>query len=232
VNAMLLAAGLGTRLRAAGGDVPKALVDVGGEPLLARQLRYLREQGCTRVVVNVHHMADLIHSFLERTDAGVQVVVSDEPELLGTAGGVRHALEQLGPDPFFVLYGDVLVDEPLAPILETHVRLGAAATVTVYETVYIEGKGTVAMDDEGLVTAFTEKGAAVTPPALVNAGLYVVSPALLEPLTDSEFSDFGHDVFPAALERGERLAAHRLAEPVLDVGTPEALAEARRRAGR
>lgn len=230
MNAMLLAAGLGTRLRAAGVEVPKALVDIGGEPLLARQLRYLRAQGCARVVVNVHHMADLIQSFLERTDAGLQVIVSDEPELLGTAGGVRHALDHLGPDPFAVLYGDVLVGEPLAPIFETHARLGAAATLTVYETVYIEGKGTVAVDDQGLVTAFTEKGAAVTPPALVNAGLYVVAPALLEPLDDGAFSDFGHDVFPAALGRGERLAAHLLPEPVLDVGTPEALAEARRRA--
>jgi NDP-sugar pyrophosphorylase family protein len=151
-----------------------------------------------------------------------------EPQLLGTAGGVVNALELLGEDAFLVLYGDVLFDEPLAALMSTHRTLDAAATLTVYESERLEGKGVVEVDEDGMITGFVEKGEL---PAgargLVNAGLYVIEPALLASLQAGVEADFGHDVFPAALARGERLAVHLLPAPVLDVGTPADLARAR-----
>jgi NDP-sugar pyrophosphorylase family protein len=227
---MILAAGRGTRLATVEPDVPKPLVMIGGEPLLARQLRYLGANGVRRVVVNAHHLSAAIEAFAAeyRTRGALQLTVVTETELLGTAGGVRNALERLGDDPFVVLYGDVLISAPLAPLLATHHDAGAAATLAVYESDQLAQKGVVRVDDDGRVIGFVERGAfPAGERALVNAGLYIVEPSLIERIPAGAVADFGHDVFPQALARGERLATHRLASAVLDIGTPEALMLAR-----
>ena len=230
MNAMVLAAGRGTRLAELDLGVPKALVEIGGEPLLARQLRYLHANGVRRVVVNAHHLSEAIECFAAeyRSADGPELIVLVEAELLGTAGGVRNALEQLGEQAFLVLYGDVLFEEPLEPLLRAHRHSGALATLAVYESDSLEGKGVISVDATGRVTGFIEHGD-FEPGArgLVNAGLYVVEPALVEPLEPGLASDFGHDVFPAALARGDHLAVHMLAAAVLDVGTPADLERAR-----
>jgi|ERR1039457_5231124 mannose-1-phosphate guanylyltransferase len=230
MNAMVLAAGRGTRLAALEPDVPKPLVDIGGEPLLARQLRYLRSNGVRRVVVNAHHLSAAIESFARdyRTPGGPELVVITEPELLGTAGGVRNALGQLGEEPVVILYCDVLISEPLAPLAQAHRESGAAATLAVYESDQLERKGVISVDARGRVTEFVEhRRFDPGVRGLVNAGLYVLEPAFIAQIPAGVVSDFGHDVFPAALARGEHLGTHMLPAPVLDVGTPEALAYAR-----
>jgi len=226
--AMLLAAGRGTRLQPVEPDVPKALVEISGEPLLARQLTYLHRQGISRVVVNAHHLADQILLFAAAYEGSPELHVVTEEELLGTAGGVRNALPELGDDSFVVLYGDVLTDESLAPLAEHHQRTRAVATLAVYESTEIEGKGTVAVDRAGFVLRFAEKGGDGAPgAALINAGIYVVEPAFVRQIPDRVPLDFGHDVFPAALACGQRVATYRLSRPVLDVGVPESLELAR-----
>jgi len=221
---MILGAGPGTRLAELGLTVPKVLVPVGGRPLLATQIDYLAEQGVERVVVNAHHLAEAIQLFVAEYVGPVELTVVTEAKLLGTAGAVRNALAILTAEPFLVLYGDVVVDQPLAPMISDHFARGAAATVSVYESQIVKGKGTVAVDRDGWVTRFVEKGPNVRPPALINAGLYVLEPALLAGLPRGEELDFGHDVFPSALRHGVRILAHRLPHPVIDVGTPEGLA--------
>ena len=225
---MVLAAGRGTRLGPLGLRVPKILLQLGGEPLLARQLRYLAAQGATRVVVNAHHLVEQVQAFAAGYDGALELVLVEEVELLGTAGGVRNALEHLRDGPFVVLYGDVLMNEPLDPIVRMHREREAAATLTVYEGESTVGKGVVEGDETSRVARFVEKEANRKGPGLINAGLYVLDPALVEALPPQTVLDFGHDVLPAAVERGEPIVAYRLREPVLDVGTPEAveLAEA------
>ena len=228
MNAMILAAGRGTRLGALGRTMPKILVDLDGEPLLARQIRYLKSGGVDRIVLNAHHLADQVEEFVDRHPLSAELRVVLEPELLGTAGGARNALPLLGEEAFVVLYGDVVVDEPLAAVIAAHERSAAAATITVYETAEVEGKGTVEIAPDGYVSAFREKTLSHSDHrAYVNAGLYVVEPELLRDLPAGVMLDFGHDLFPAALERGERIAAHVLAAPVIDIGTPSALQFAR-----
>ncbi len=230
---MILAAGRGTRLASLGLDVPKPLVDVGGKPLLARQLAFLERQGVTRVVINAHHRAEAIASFARGYRGALEVVVVIENELLGTAGGVRNALDHLHETPFIVLYGDVLVSHKLTGMTKLHSAVQADATLAVYEADEVEGKGTVTVDERGLVTGFVEKGQArrVTP-ALINAGIYVLDRAFAAAIPSGVASDFGHDVFPAALERGASIAAYRLPGDVIDVGTPMGLELARAEAAR
>lgn len=228
MNGMILAAGLGTRLAALGLNVPKALVDVGGEPLLARQLRYLARQGVQHVVVNAHHLAPALESFAREYKSPPSVSVLFEGQLLGTAGGVRNALDLLGEDPVIVLYGDVVVHTPMAPMVALHRSLAAEATLAVYRSTDVVGKGTVERDREGLVRGFQEKAAtSAAQAALINAGLYVLEPKLIADIPRGVALDFGHDVFPRAIEEGRRLAAYILDAPVIDVGTPEGLVRAR-----
>jgi mannose-1-phosphate guanylyltransferase len=226
VDAVVLAAGAGTRLGAAGRRLPKVLMDVGGRPLLAWQLERLHGQGFTRVVVNAHHLAEQIEAFAAAYDGPLELTVLVEPALLGTAGGVRNALAALQARPFLVLYGDVVTTEPFSGLIGTHGRSGASATLAVHESPTAKGKGVVEVDREERVTRFAEKGARGSGPALANSGIYVLEPSFVEALPLGVPLDFGYDVFPQALERGERIVVHRLATPVIDAGTPDGLAAA------
>lgn len=223
-SAMVLAAGRGSRLGELGRRVPKALIEVDGKPLIVRHLQYLAEAGVRNVVVNAHHLADQLEDVLKNHGVPIDVTLVRETRLLGTAGGVRNALHLLGERPFVVLYVDVAAfHQPLADIIEWHNRHGADATLCCYRSGTTFGKGVLEVDREGRVVGFTEK-APDARPGLVNAGLYVLRPDLLDRLSRGVASDFGHDVFPDVLARGRSLRAYRLPQPVLDIGTPEALA--------
>lgn len=224
---MILGAGRGTRLASLKLNVPKVLVNIGDRTLLERQIDYLARERVERVVVNAHHLADTVEAFARNHKPPVTLRIVREPRLLGTAGGVRNALDVLGDDSFVVLYGDVIVDERLEPIVRAHRERGAVVTVTVYESDEVEGKGIVLVNADGWVTAFAEKTPNVPAPALVNAGLYIVEPSFIRELPPGSELDFGHDVFPAALSRVAGILAYRLSRPVIDVGTPTGLELAR-----
>jgi mannose-1-phosphate guanylyltransferase len=224
--AMILGAGRGTRLASLGLEVPKILVEIGGVPLLERQLSYLERQGISNVVVNAHHMAEQVLEFARTYSGPLELDVVVEPRLLGTAGGVRNALDLLGDEAFFVLYGDVLLDAHVRPMLEAHVARDAEATLAVYESDDLAGKGVVEVGSGERVTRFAEKER-TSGSGLVNAGLYVLEPSFVAPLERGVELDFGREVLPAAVDRGARIFAYRLPRPVIDVGTPETLDYAR-----
>src|SRR2546430_2564313 len=116
MRAMVLAAGYGTRLGSLTSNTPKAMLDVAGRPLIEWILRHLASQGIDRVAVNVHHRGDLIRAHVGdgRGFGLCEVAWFEEPELLGTAGGVRNALDYLAEDgAFLVQYGDVVTDQDL-----------------------------------------------------------------------------------------------------------------------
>jgi NDP-sugar pyrophosphorylase family protein len=219
LKALLLAAGLGTRMRGAFGDVPKILTPFGGRTLLDHQLDYLAGQGVTEVAVNLHHRADLVLAHLE----GRGVRTSVEDELLGTAGALLPLADFLD-EPFFLLYGDVVTDLALDSL-----RLRGIATLACYRSTDLEGKGVLDVDDDLRVTRFVEKGVGRAE-GLVNAGIHVLDPVILDHVP-SPPADFGHDVWPRALAAGALVTAAPTGAYVRDVGTPEALAEVERDLG-
>jgi NDP-sugar pyrophosphorylase family protein len=133
LRAMLFAAGLGTRLRPLTNDRPKALVEVGGIPLLDIQLRRLKRFGFEEVVVNVHHFADMMEDHLAAQDYGLKVHVSDERELLlDTGGGLQRAARFFpGNDPVFICNVDVLSNLNPLTLMEVHRANGALATLAL-----------------------------------------------------------------------------------------------------
>lgn len=133
IRAMVFAAGLGTRLKPLTDSMPKALVSVGGEPLLAHVLRRLKEAGITDAVVNVHHFADQIIDWLSTHDTGMNIRISEEREApLETGGGILHARKLLGRKPFLVHNVDILSDLDI-PAFIAAARPGALATLLVSE---------------------------------------------------------------------------------------------------
>jgi NDP-sugar pyrophosphorylase family protein len=224
---MILAAGLGTRLGTYGAGTPKVLIEVGGRSLLDRHLDYLEAAGISRVVINVHHLADQIEGAVASRRGALQVLCVREERLLGTAGGVRNVLDHLLPGPFVVVYGDIVVREPIAEIIAAHRRRRPIATLAVHSADDSFGKGTVEVDDADRVTRFVEKQGSHAGPVLINSGLYVLEGELMQRVEPGIVCDFGHDVFPAAVGEGVAMMAFRLREPIIDIGSPEGLQLAR-----
>jgi NDP-sugar pyrophosphorylase family protein len=232
VKAVLLAAGRGTRLRDVTGALPKILVPLAGRPLLDHQLRYLAGHGVTEVAINLHYGAAAVLAHLETAALPLRVHVSVEDELLGTAGALRP-LADFVDQTFVVHYGDVLTDLDLRDLVRRHRRSKALATLACYRSTTVRGKGVLDVDERLAVTAFVEKGTRRRGEHLVNAGVYVLEPAIMDYIPQGP-ADFGHDVWPRAIAAGARVHAAPIDAYLEDVGTPEALAraEAALRAGR
>jgi N-acetyl-alpha-D-muramate 1-phosphate uridylyltransferase len=181
---MVFAAGLGTRLRPYTNDRPKALVEVGGIPLLDIHLRRLKYFGFEEVVVNVHHFADMMERHLAGQDYGLTVHVSDErDELLETGGGLQRAAHFFpGEDPVFICNVDVLSNLNPLELLDVHSRNGALATLALRERVsdrYLVVDGGLRVCGwKNEKTGETKGEVAGDGRALAFSGQHVVSPEL------------------------------------------------------
>lgn len=226
-TAVVLSAGLGTRLRPLTDTVPKPMVPVAGVPLLERTVRHLAAHGVTDVCVNLHHLPRVaLDHFGDGSRFGVRLHFTVETELLGTAGALNAFRPLLG-EPFVVWYGDVFSTVDLSAMTRFHAEKGGAATVGLYRVDNPTQCGLVDLDQNLRITRFVEK-----PPMaftdLANAGVYALSPETLDFIPPSGFSDFGHDIFPALLAAGRPLYGYAIDEYLIDVGSPEKLAKADR----
>lgn len=226
ITALVLAGGLGTRLRPLTDSVPKCLVPVGGLPLLGWWDEALAEAGITDAIVNAHAHASQVHTWADtqsERSGGIHWQVFDEPKLLGSAGTLRAVLPRLEThEDFLVIYGDNLSAIDLADFLSAHRAGPQRFTIAVHEVPDPESKGVLELDGAGHVISFEEKPAEPRS-NLVNAGLYAISSGLLDEFEWEDAFDLAHDVLPALL--GE-MVGYRLTRYHRDIGTPEALAAA------
>jgi N-acetyl-alpha-D-muramate 1-phosphate uridylyltransferase len=224
--AMILAAGLGTRMRPLTDAMPKPLVAVGGKPLINHVLDHLAAVGVETAVVNVHHFADQIEQHLKPRRAP-KIVISDERDaVLGTGGGVVKALPLIGAAPFFVLNSDTLWIDGVKPNLE---RLAAAFQPATMDALLMlaptatsvgyGGRGDFAMAPDGKLRRRPERE--VVP--FVYAGIAILSPALFQDAPPGAFALTA--LFDRAIEQ-ERLYGLRLEGVWMHVGTPDAVAAA------
>jgi NDP-sugar pyrophosphorylase family protein len=230
MKTFILAAGLGTRLRSLGLDIPKVMVPIGGKPLLEHHIDLLRRQGIRELIVNLHHLPDKITGYFgDGSKFGVRITYSLEPELLGTAGAVKKMESALRDGTFVVMYGDNLVRVKFAPLLEFHRKRQAAVTVALFESPEPWTGGVVETAANGRVMRFVEKPDPKSISTnLISAGILVVEPDVLDVIPKNQFCDFGRDVFPKLLVEGKLLYAMKPDAYVQDVGTPERLAKAQR----
>lgn len=223
---MILAAGLGKRMRPVTVATPKPLVEVAGRALIDRGLDRLERAGVERVVVNVHYLAELIRVHVGRRSSP-EVVISDErSKLLDTGGGIVKALPHLGEDPFYLLNSDSFWIEGARPNLEwlagvwrdadMDALLMVASTV---RAVGYDGRGDFRMDPAGRLVRRPEREVA----PFVYAGAAILHPRLFAGREAEPFSL--NLLFDEALEAG-RLFGMRMDGLWLHVGTPEAIGEA------
>jgi mannose-1-phosphate guanylyltransferase len=230
VKAFILAAGLGTRLRSLGLDLPKVMVPIGGQPLLQHHFEMLAAQGVSEFIVNLHYLPEKITGYFgDGSQFGVKITYSPETEILGTAGGVKKMEAALRDGAFLVIYGDNLMRFELAPLVEFHRTRQALATVALFESPEPWTGGVVKTDAKGRVLRFVEKpDPKEVSTNLINAGIYVLEPAVLDAIPAGQFCDFGKNVFPALLAAKQPVFAMKPKAYIHDVGTPERLAQAQR----
>lgn len=225
MKAFLLAAGLGARLRPLTDTVPKCMVRIGDRTLLDIWLDQLAAVGVDEVLVNLHHLADVVSSHVAQREGGPRVELVMEPELLGSAGTLFANQGWVADEPrFLVLNADNLTDFDLRKLVQAHDRTGAEATVALFRAPRPRECGIAEVAD-GVITAFTEKPEHPTSD-LANAGMYVFSPGLVAELVGSGVTDIGAHLLPRLVGRAH---AVDIGEAYfMDIGTPEALQEARR----
>lgn len=232
---MLLAAGLGTRLRPLTDHAPKALVDVGGLPILERVARRLVDAGADRLIINLHHFGEQIREYVaKRNGFGVEVVFADEEaQPLETGGGLRNAAPLFrGDAPFFLHNADILTDFPLTRMYESHAKAAPLATLAVMQR---ETSRYLLFDEDGLFgRADEKKGLRIEArPArgavqqLAFGGVHVISPLILDRFTESgAFSIL--DPYLRLAAEGMRILPFRIDGSYWsDIGKPEQLEEAR-----
>jgi mannose-1-phosphate guanylyltransferase len=159
-HALILTAGLGTRLRPLTDVRAKPAVPVAGEPMIRRIIRWLASRGVTDLVLNLHHLPATITAVVgDARDLGARVRYSwEQPAILGSGGGPRLALPLIGADPFFIINGDTLTDVDLAALAEAHAASGALVTLALVPNREFDRYGGVALDERNRVTGFVPRG--------------------------------------------------------------------------
>ncbi len=220
LSAIILAGGLGTRLRKIVNDRPKVLAEVAGRPFLAYLLDYLRGEGIGRVVLCTGYLADQIHQVFGQEYEGVELIYSREAEPLGTGGALRLASRCISAFPVLVCNGDSFADVPLEGLWDFHEAHGAEATIGVMKCDDPRRFGLVNFNDFGEVQNFSEKKTTAQT-GWVNAGMYVVGKELVDSIPENGKVSLENDIFPSWVGRG--LFAYPQLGSFFDIGTPESL---------
>ncbi len=222
MKAVIMAGGMGSRLKAITGDRPKPMVPLLGRPLMEYILELLRSQGFDQVCAAVRYRAgDIMAHFGDGSRFGVEMQYRVEEEPLGTAGAVKNCRDFYGGEDFLVISGDAACDFQLSRLMEEHKRRGAAVTLALCRHSEPLSYGLAVTDGEGRIRSFVEKpdwSRVVTD--LVNTGIYVISPRIMELVPEGREFDFAKDLFPLLLSRGELLLGMPMEGYWCDVGSP------------
>lgn len=222
IAAVVMAGGRGERLSPITDAVPKPIVPIGTGCAIACAFRMLFDAGVRECAVTVRYRAEDIKNVCGDECCGVGIKYFEEERSYGTAGGVRAAAELLGGfDELFVLSGDAVSDFSLLRALAMHRLNRAEATLMLARSDTPERYGVVELDTDGRVTRFREKPEDAAPGSLVNAGIYVLSRRAVEMIPTAGEYDFGRELFPTMLRRGERIFGCVGDGYWCDMGTPE-----------
>ena len=208
MKAFLLAAGVGSRLRPITDTTPKCMLAIGGQPLLDIWLDAFDRAGVDEVLVNLHHLPDVVRNHLKARAGSLQppaVRTVFEPELLGSAGTLAANRTWVdGEEMFLACYADNLTDFDLRSLAETHQAHGAIATLTVFHSERPSAGGVVELDAAGTVVGFTEKPSQPVSD-LVNAGMYALHPRVLDEIGGPPPRDIGYDLLPRLVGRAKAM---------------------------
>jgi mannose-1-phosphate guanylyltransferase len=212
---MVLAAGLGTRLRPLTYEIAKPMVPVLDRPVMGHIVDLLDRHGFDEAIANLHYFPDSIKRYF-----GERLTYRVEEELLGTAGGVRACADFFGSDAFVVISGDALTDIDLGAFAARHREAGGIATLAVKQVSNTREYGVVLHDRDGRITGFQEKPSPEEALSdLGNCGIYIFEPKIFDYFPERPFVDWAQDVFPTLLENDVPFHMHEVREYWNDVGS-------------
>jgi mannose-1-phosphate guanylyltransferase len=222
MKAIILAGGLGTRLRPLTYNTPKSLVPVLNRPFLEYVLRRLKEHGVDEVILAMSHLASPIEAcFGDGSRLGLKISYILEKSALGTAGAVKNVAE-LVSDSFFVLNGDIFSDLDFSAMLAFHHKNKARATIALTPVDNPTHYGLIEMDRRSRVTRFLEKPRPEEVTTnMINAGTYVLEPGVLDMIPRSQEYSFERQLFPSMLAGGDAVYAFPSSGYWIDIGNPE-----------
>ncbi len=217
---MVMAAGLGTRLRPLTDVLPKPMVPIANRPVLHHLLNLLARHDIREVGVNIHVFPELIKRYFGDGSAlGMSIRWSEEPTLLGTAGGTKQLEDFWGRETILITSGDGLHDVDVTALLGHHLRTGGLATLAVKPVDDPSSYGVVILDRDTRIRGFQEKPSRDEAKSdLANCGVYVIEPELLDRVPPDTFFDFGTDMWPALIAAGEPVYAYTTMAYWNDVG--------------
>lgn len=220
MKAVLLIAGLGTRLRPLTDLIPKCLLPINGVPLLGIWFEKLVAAGVSEVLINTHWLADQVTEYVNKyAPSELRVTVSYEQELLGSAGTLVANRDFFGSEPFFIIYGDNLSDVDLADLYASHLQHRPVLTLSTFEAEFPERCGVAEIDHQQIIQGFVEK----PKKPLSNraaAGIYVADTRIFDYFPEPEKSsvlDLGFDVIPRLIGKMRNYSIDKL----IDIGTFE-----------
>ncbi len=225
IDVVILAGGLGTRIRDSLGDTPKILAPIGDKPFVDILLSRLSHFGAKRVVLGLGHLGQKVVAHLEGNNPeGLEIDTVIEAEPLGTAGAIRFLGSRFKSDPVMVMNGDSFFGSNLCDFVEAHEKSGAFASILCAQVDDTTRYGRVRLSPQGRIEAFLEKDPDQGGAGLINAGVYLFSGAMMEKINTMEGPSLERDVFGALPP--ETLNAVPRAGPFIDIGTPGDLARA------
>ena len=223
---IIMAGGEGRRLRPLTDTLPKPLVPIAAEPAMTHVLRLLARHGYTEAIVSLCYRAEQIRQYYGEQAEGIRLRYAVEQTPLGTAGGVRAALMSVGDfsqREVLVISADALCNFDLSAALARHRAGGAEATLLLSHTADVSSLGVVLCAPDGSIRAFAEKPSAFSAaPDTVNTGMYLLTPRFIARIPQDRPSDFGKDIFPAALRDGILLRGEEMRGYWCDIGTLDA----------
>jgi mannose-1-phosphate guanylyltransferase len=221
LKALILTGGLGTRLRPLTYSRPKHLLPVANVPHIEHVFDLLQRHGVDEIVLLTSFLAEAFEISVERAaQRGLTVAVAHEVEPLGTAGALKNAQELVGNETFLAFNGDVLTDVDLSGMVDWHRERGAEATIVLTPVDDPSAYGVVPTEPDGHVLGFIEKPPpGEAPTNLINAGVYVCEPTLLDRIPEGRVFSAERELFPAVVEDGTVYARGTDAY-WMDIGTP------------
>ena len=221
MQALILAGGLGTRLRAAVPDLPKPMAPIRNRPFLEHQMDYWIGQGVTKFILSVGYMHELIEAHFGETYRQCPVVYAREAAPLGTGGGLLLGLSHAQENEVLVLNGDTFFEVSLAQFRAQHQALQADVSIALRRIAKNARYGEVVLDTQGFVAAFNAAGNGGE--GIINGGVYLMRPAALLDLgfAAGDKVALEQDLFPRLLNTGKRLAGFISNTNFIDIGIPE-----------
>ena len=231
MKAMVLAAGLGTRLRPLTETLPKPLLPVAGRPILEWNLLLLKRHGITEAIINLHHLGDqIVRALGDGARFGLRLAYSHEPTLQGTSGGIKQAAPFLKDGPFLDINGDTLSECDLTALIAAHRASAALATLAVRDDPEASTWAPVTLDAHGRILQINGNPPLAEPraalPACMFAGIHVMEQAVLNAIPSGPGSII--DVYGSLLRQGRPLHGYRMSGYWSDIGDPERYAQAQR----